>query len=127
MSVADARLLSVGPLASVPHTYIPLHNRIPRQKDMLTCPHETARERGQVDETGQVRLPTLDSQAIARAESSCLNRIEWQDPSGKVRIWESCERPTRPRGSDIDAVGIVAILEKPTGEHRACNWAKLIA
>lgn len=42
-------------------------------------------------------------------------RVHYRDPTGKVRDWESCERQTRPEGSDIDGVGIVAILEKPTG------------
>lgn len=50
------------------------------------------------------------------------NRIQWQDPTGKQRIWESCERPTRPKESDIDAVGIAAILEKSTGESPKVNW-----
>lgn len=34
-----------------------------------------------------------------------------------MRDWESCERTTRPKGSDIDGVGIVAILNKSTGIH----------
>ncbi|KAI7777619.1 hypothetical protein LA080_003350 [Diaporthe eres] len=39
----------------------------------------------------------------------------YNDPRGRTRDWESAERSTRPKGSDIDGVGIVAILEKPTG------------
>ncbi|PMD13052.1 ADP-ribose pyrophosphatase [Hyaloscypha hepaticicola] len=39
----------------------------------------------------------------------------YQDPLGKERTWEHAERPTRPQSSDIDGVGIVAILEKPGG------------
>jgi len=39
----------------------------------------------------------------------------YTDPLGKERTWEHAERRTRPTGSDIDGVGIVAILEKPTG------------
>ncbi|PSR83961.1 ADP-ribose pyrophosphatase [Coniella lustricola] len=42
-------------------------------------------------------------------------KIHYQDPTGKVRDWESCERRTRPQASELDGVGIVAILEKPTG------------
>lgn len=34
---------------------------------------------------------------------------------GKLRTWESAERSTRPENSTIDGVGIVAILEKPSG------------
>ncbi|TVY28528.1 ADP-ribose pyrophosphatase, partial [Lachnellula hyalina] len=39
----------------------------------------------------------------------------YTDPLGTERTWEHAERRTRPTGSDIDGVGIVAILEKPTG------------
>ncbi|KAL2274983.1 hypothetical protein FJTKL_02590 [Diaporthe vaccinii] len=44
-----------------------------------------------------------------------LVKIQYNDPRGRTRDWESAERSTRPKGSDIDGVGIVAILEKPTG------------
>lgn len=44
-----------------------------------------------------------------------LSRIEYSDPNGKTRLWESAERRTRPKGGDIDGVGILAIVEKPTG------------
>ncbi|KAK0749188.1 NUDIX hydrolase domain-like protein [Schizothecium vesticola] len=37
------------------------------------------------------------------------------DPKGVERTWESAERSTRPKGSDIDGVGIVVILDKETG------------
>lgn len=39
----------------------------------------------------------------------------YRDPLGKERTWESAERSTRPKNSPIDGVGIVAILQKPTG------------
>jgi ADP-ribose pyrophosphatase len=42
-------------------------------------------------------------------------RITYNDPNGTQRTWESAERTTRPEGSDIDGVGIVAILDKPDG------------
>ena len=35
-----------------------------------------------------------------------LKLIEWQDPSGRTRSWESCERTTRA-ASGVDAVAIV--------------------
>ncbi len=44
-----------------------------------------------------------------------VTRISYKDPNGTTRDWEAAERRTRPKGSDIDGVGIVAILEKPTG------------
>jgi ADP-ribose pyrophosphatase len=39
-----------------------------------------------------------------------LLRITYTDPEGAERTWESGERLTRPKGSDIDGVGVVAIL-----------------
>ncbi|KUJ09275.1 uncharacterized protein LY89DRAFT_657561 [Mollisia scopiformis] len=39
----------------------------------------------------------------------------YTDPQGKERTWEHAERPTRPKNSEVDGVGIVAILDKPTG------------
>ncbi|OWP07481.1 ADP-ribose pyrophosphatase [Marssonina coronariae] len=43
------------------------------------------------------------------------SRTTYIDPLGTSRTWEHAERPTRPRSSDIDAVGMVAILETETG------------
>ncbi|KAK7751126.1 ADP-ribose diphosphatase [Diatrype stigma] len=43
-------------------------------------------------------------------------RIEYSDPNGKARLWESAERRTRPKGGDIDGVGILAVVEKPAGQ-----------
>ena len=36
-----------------------------------------------------------------------LKLIEWRDPAGKLRLWESAERTTRS-ASGVDAVAIVA-------------------
>lgn len=44
-------------------------------------------------------------------------RLTYQDPTGKERTWETAERRTRPKTSDIDGVGILAILDKPTGKE----------
>ena len=44
-----------------------------------------------------------------------ISRITYKDPNGKLRAWESAERRTRPADSPVDGVGIIAILEKPTG------------
>ncbi|KAL7947598.1 NUDIX hydrolase domain-like protein [Trichoderma barbatum] len=46
-----------------------------------------------------------------------LHSITYKDPKGTERAWESAERRTRPAGADIDGVGIVAILDKPTGKE----------
>ncbi|KAK2018370.1 NUDIX domain-containing protein [Colletotrichum eremochloae] len=44
-----------------------------------------------------------------------LVKINYKDQNGQARTWESAERRTRPKNGEIDGVGIVAILEKPTG------------
>ncbi|KAG5984538.1 hypothetical protein E4U55_004321 [Claviceps digitariae] len=46
-----------------------------------------------------------------------LTKITYQDPNGTSRTWESAERLTRPQGAEVDGVGIVAILDKPTGKE----------
>ncbi|KIX10582.1 uncharacterized protein Z518_01666 [Rhinocladiella mackenziei CBS 650.93] len=42
-----------------------------------------------------------------------LKKISYDDPSGEQRTWESAERLTRPTNSEIDAVGVIAILNDP--------------
>lgn len=54
---------------------------------------------------------TMDADGLAYDET----RIEYSDPNGKTRLWESAERRTRPKGGDIDGVGILAVVEKPAG------------
>lgn len=66
---------------------------------------------------GEVSLPLLilPSYKVIILTSG-EHRITYKDPLGAVRTWESSERTTRPKNSDIDGVGIVAILEKESGE-----------
>ncbi|KAG9197709.1 hypothetical protein G6514_001100 [Epicoccum nigrum] len=47
------------------------------------------------------------------AKWATLVSITYRDPEGKERLWESAERPTRPKGCDIDAIGVAAILNDP--------------
>lgn len=42
-----------------------------------------------------------------------LCRTTYTDPEGVERTWESAERLTRPKGCDIDGVGVAAILQDP--------------
>ncbi|PHH62831.1 hypothetical protein CDD81_6631 [Ophiocordyceps australis] len=44
-----------------------------------------------------------------------LVKLTYQDPHGSKRTWESAQRRTRPSSSDIDGVGIVAILSTANG------------
>ncbi|KAK9477745.1 NUDIX hydrolase domain-like protein [Lipomyces japonicus] len=44
-----------------------------------------------------------------------IQKVFYKDPNGKARDWEFASRQTRVEGSELDGVGILAILEKPTG------------
>lgn len=44
-----------------------------------------------------------------------LEKITYQDLRGNERLWECASRSTRPEGSEVDAVAIMAILHKPEG------------
>ncbi|OAL55065.1 hypothetical protein IQ07DRAFT_559629 [Pyrenochaeta sp. DS3sAY3a] len=48
------------------------------------------------------------------AKWATLVKITYSDPEGVERTWESAERLTRPKGSDIDGVGVAAILQDST-------------
>ncbi|CCU77468.1 ADP-ribose pyrophosphatase/MutT/nudix family protein [Blumeria hordei DH14] len=39
----------------------------------------------------------------------------FKDPLGTQRTWEHAERQTRPKSSSVDGVGIVAVLNLPSG------------
>lgn len=43
-----------------------------------------------------------------------LRAIEWVDPTGKERKWESADRKTRK--GDVDAVAIMTIIHRPSSE-----------
>lgn len=43
-----------------------------------------------------------------------LRSIEWVDPTGKERKWESADRKTRK--GDVDAVAIMTIIHRPSSE-----------
>ncbi|KAK3372319.1 NUDIX hydrolase domain-like protein [Podospora didyma] len=57
----------------------------------------------------------LSTEPLSEAVWTKLVKTTYKDPKGVTRTWEFAERRTRPKGSDIDGVGIVAILEKETG------------
>ncbi|VVT53663.1 uncharacterized protein SAPINGB_P003687 [Magnusiomyces paraingens] len=44
-----------------------------------------------------------------------IQKIHFNDASGKPRDWEFASRTTRVPGSDCDGVGILAVLKKPSG------------
>ncbi|KAK4459929.1 NUDIX hydrolase domain-like protein [Cladorrhinum samala] len=59
----------------------------------------------------------ISTEPLAESEAVWTKLVKktYKDPRGVTRTWESAERTTRPRGCNIDSVGIVAILEKETG------------
>lgn len=61
--------------------------------------------------------PSVSELDLLMPNKTPINRIAYKDPNGTERTWESAERRTRPENSEIDGVGIVAILEKSTGEE----------
>ena len=67
-----------------------------------------------MDNTCSVRSSIKTACLIIYLIYKCL-RLNYNDPLGRQRTWESAQRPTRPKNSLVDGVGIVAILEKPSG------------
>lgn len=47
-----------------------------------------------------------------------LEKITYQDPSGNPRLWECAGRTTRPEGSKVDAVAVIAIIKPPAGSEK---------
>ncbi|KAK4039354.1 NUDIX hydrolase domain-like protein [Parachaetomium inaequale] len=64
---------------------------------------------------GEAKVISTEPLLASEAVWTKLVKKTYRDPNGVTRTWESAERSTRPKGSDIDGVGIVAILEKETG------------
>lgn len=64
---------------------------------------------------GSQKVIKTEPLASADAKWTQLILTTYTDPHQKTRTWEHAVRPTRPKNSDIDGVGIVAILEKETG------------
>ncbi|GAB1311560.1 ADP-ribose diphosphatase [Madurella fahalii] len=64
---------------------------------------------------GEARVISTEPLLQSEAVWTKLVKKTYKDPNGVTRTWESAERTTRPKGCDIDGVGIVAILEKETG------------
>ncbi|KAK0730322.1 NUDIX hydrolase domain-like protein [Lasiosphaeris hirsuta] len=64
---------------------------------------------------GEAKVLSTEPLVKTEAVWTKLVKTIWRDPKGITRTWESAERRTRPKCSDIDGVGIVAILEKQTG------------
>lgn len=64
--------------------------------------------------TNQSKVVKVEPLDHKDAKWATLVKITYNDPEGVERTWESGERLTRPQGSDIDGVGILAVLQDPT-------------
>ncbi|KAH7063918.1 NUDIX hydrolase domain-like protein [Paraphoma chrysanthemicola] len=64
----------------------------------------------------QEQSTVLKTAALANDDAKWVTLVEttYTDPEGVERTWESAERITRPKGCDIDGVGVAAILQDPT-------------
>ena len=62
-----------------------------------------------------ITLVKCDQLYNAASHGADYNRSTFVGADNKQRTWESMERKTRSKDSKVDAVGILAILEKPTG------------
>lgn len=51
------------------------------------------------------------------ANPQSASRIEYEDQAGKTRRWEAAQRTTRRANAEVDAVHIVALLQKPGGQE----------
>ncbi|KAF4935355.1 ADP-ribose pyrophosphatase [Colletotrichum fructicola] len=65
--------------------------------------------------SGKAKVTATRPLPDAEARWIKLSKINYTDQNGTPRTWESAERRTRPKSGDIDGVGVVAILEKPSG------------
>lgn len=52
-------------------------------------------------------------------DQPALHSTKYKDPTGRERLWEQADRTTRPKGGDVDAVGIVAILRDKSYSSRS--------
>lgn len=60
----------------------------------------------------------LKDEVLATGKWVKLEKTTYMDPSGRVRTWETAKRTTRPRNTDADGVGIIAILRRTL--HKDC-------
>lgn len=55
--------------------------------------------------------------SLSEAKWTTLKKIDWQDPDGKKRVWESAERVSN-KSSTTGAVGIIALLKSNGSKTR---------
>lgn len=84
------------------------------QANRLTTSLKSSRQNhSSVTLVDHARSVVDDAQDYKDAKWATLVSITFRDPEGKERLWESAERLTRPKGCDLDAIGVAAILDYP--------------
>jgi hypothetical protein len=108
MSISDAKVIKTEPLVYLPspqaHCTVAPQLLYLANTDSLK-PKQFGRSSSSMSKCG-----------IHPDVSANKHRTTYADPNGVLRSWEHAERRTRPKDSDIDGVGIFAVLEKSTGK-----------
>ncbi|KAH6898146.1 NUDIX domain-containing protein [Thelonectria olida] len=65
--------------------------------------------------SGTSKVVSVEELSNADAKWLSLVKINYEDGHGKLRTWEGMKRRSRPRDSIVDAVQVVALLQRPTG------------
>ncbi|OTA79331.1 hypothetical protein M434DRAFT_25737 [Hypoxylon sp. CO27-5] len=61
----------------------------------------------------------ISTELLENKDAKWINlvKITYEDENGQVRTWEAMKRPGRPKASAVDAVQMIAVLQKPTGSE----------
>lgn len=59
-------------------------------------------------------MPLINVATVNTANAR-ITRIKYEDNHGKPRDWEGMQRKSRPKNSVVDAVQVVALLQRPSG------------
>lgn len=59
-------------------------------------------------------MPLINVSTVNTANAR-IGRIKYEDDHGKLRDWEGMRRKSRPKNSAVDAVQVVALLQRPSG------------
>jgi hypothetical protein len=90
-----------------------------RQANRPTTPPRSSRQNhSSVTLADHAKQVVDDVQDYKDAKWATLVSITFKDPEGKERLWESAERLTRPKGCDLDAIGVAAILDYPNEPNK---------
>lgn len=98
-------------LARLPHA-VSLHSNLGRT--ISTSTTKSIKFQSGAMSSQDARILKVKPLEDADAKWVGLRAIEWVDPTGKERKWESADRKTRK--GDVDAVAIMTIIHRPSSE-----------